>query len=152
MRLNVAAGAAGALIIVAIAATARPAVQSGSDVQALTKVEQGWTDALIHADGRALKQLYADEYTSTDSDGVVTNKAQDIASVTSGVVKLTSASLDDMKIRRYGDVAVVTGRSTVKITVAGKDDSGPSRFTDVFVLRDGRWQCVATQWARVTKK
>jgi hypothetical protein len=50
----------------------------------------------------------------------------------------------------YANVAVVTGRNTVKGTFARKDISGPTRFTDVFVWRDGRWQCVATQFGRIT--
>jgi ketosteroid isomerase-like protein len=54
----------------------------------------------------------------------------------------------------YGEVAVVTGKNTIKGTWEDieRDISGPYRFTDVFVRRDGRWQCVASQASRIAGK
>ena len=52
----------------------------------------------------------------------------------------------DVKVRLYGDTAVVTGlgtRSGTRSGVAFKDRK--VRWTDTFVKRDGRWQCVASQ-------
>jgi ketosteroid isomerase-like protein len=59
-----------------------------------------------------------------------------------------------MKVRVYGDVAVVTGRNTIKGVWEDikRDISGPYRFTDVFVRRNGSWQCVTSQSSRVTEK
>lgn len=59
-----------------------------------------------------------------------------------------------MKVRLYGDVAVVTGRNTIKATWEDiqRDISGPYRFTDVFVKRGGHWQCIASQASRVKEK
>ena len=57
-----------------------------------------------------------------------------------------------MKVRVYGDAAVVLGRNTVKEQYKGKDISGQSRFTDTWVKKDGRWQCVATAGSKITKK
>ena len=113
--------------------------------QELIKIENGWSNAVVKRDGPALQQLYADEYLYTDSDGVVRNKTQDIADVTSGRAKIASFLLDDLKVHVYGETAVVTGRNTLKGTFEGKDISGSYRFTDVFVKRAGRWQAVATQ-------
>ena len=51
-----------------------------------------------------------------------------------------------MKVRIYGDAAVVTG--IVTRTGAYKGVPFKDRqhlFTDTFVRRDGRWQCVASQ-------
>ena len=113
--------------------------------QELINIENGWSDAVVKRDGPALQRLYADEYLYTDSDGVVRNKTQDIADVTSGRAKIASFVLDDLKVHVYGETAVVTGRNTLKGTFEGKDISGVYRFTDVFVKRAGRWQAVATQ-------
>jgi hypothetical protein len=41
----------------------------------------------------------------------------------------------------YGDFAYVRG-----LGVTSRDDGKPpkkNRFTDIFIYRDGRWQCVA---------
>jgi len=42
----------------------------------------------------------------------------------------TSAILDDIDVRIYGDVAIVMGRNTVKSMRNRKDISGQDRWTD----------------------
>jgi hypothetical protein len=56
-----------------------------------------------------------------------------------------------LKIRVFAEAAVVTGQVTFKAVRGGKDWSGPERFTDTFVRRDGQWQAVATRSSRVAK-
>ena len=70
----------------------------------------------------------------------------------SGEDVVTSAAADDMKVRVYGNAAVVTGRYTVKEQFKGTDLSGPYRFTDTFIKRAGRWQCVATHSSKIAQK
>jgi ketosteroid isomerase-like protein len=124
----------------------------GSAEQELIKRENAWSEATLKGDGAALQEIFADEYLDTDQDGVTWNKSQDVANVTSGAFKLASYKLDDLKVHVYGRAAVVTGLNTIKATFKGKDVSGAYRFTDVFVKRGGRWQCVATQGTLVAKK
>jgi ketosteroid isomerase-like protein len=59
---------------------------------------------------------------------------------------------DDMKVRIYGDAAVVTGRNTTKETLNGKDTSGQERWTDTWIKKAGRWQCVATHSSNIVQK
>jgi len=59
---------------------------------------------------------------------------------------------DEMKARVYGDAAVVTYRWTSKETFKGQDISGQSRWTDTWVKRAGRWQCVASHGSRIAQK
>jgi len=58
----------------------------------------------------------------------------------SGVRRIESGSVDDLNIRTFGDVAIVTGRSVLAGSYQGERASVVQRFTDVFVRRDGRWQ------------
>jgi len=120
--------------------------------QELLKLESNWGDALLKNDTAALERIYADEYLFTDSEGVTWNKSQDLANTKSGASKITSFKLEDMKVHVYGEAAVVTGKTILKGTFQGKDISGQHRFTDVFVKRAGRWQCVATQSTLISKK
>ncbi len=119
--------------------------------QQILQLEDDWSAAAQKKDGAFLQKLYADEYLFTDTDGSVSNKAQDIAHLGANVV-FTSFNLEDMKVHVYGTTALVTGRNTIQATSDGQDISGVYRFTDVFVKRDGRWQVVATQSSKVTKK
>ena len=58
--------------------------------------------------------------------------------------------LDEFVVKVYGDTAVVL--FTQKLTGPSKGQSLTLtfRYIDVFVMRDGRWQCVASQSTRVT--
>jgi ketosteroid isomerase-like protein len=130
-----------------------PAQQkSGSVEQELLKLEQDWNNAIIRSDWAFLDSIWADDSTETDSEGVIWTKAQSLASLKSGGEIVTSMVPDDMKVRVYGDAAVVTGRLTMKSTFMGKDNSDERRWTDTWIRKAGRWQCVATQSSKVAGK
>jgi ketosteroid isomerase-like protein len=117
----------------------------------LIKVENDWNTASIKRDTKTLELLYASEYHSTDYTGKTYTKAEDLKSTTDPKNVFTSGVLSDLQVHIYGQTAVVTGLNTVKASYDGKETSGDYRFTDVFVKRDGRWQCVATQGTKVAK-
>ncbi len=122
--------------------------QSGGAEQALIELESNLAAALEKSDMVAYDRLIGDDYTFTTQDGVVRTKAEMIASYKSGDLKYESLRFDDIKVRLYGNTAVVTGRSTAKAQDKGQDISGQYRYTRVYVKRHGRWQLVATQSTR----
>ena len=111
----------------------------------LIGVENAWKQAVVKRDVSALQHLYADEYMSVDQEGMTWNKKQDIEIDTAGVSRLSTYKLEDLTVRIYGDVAVVTGRNSATGKVLDRAAKAHNRFTDVFVKRDGRWQCVHSQ-------
>ena len=115
-------------------------------------LEKEWAAAVSKLDLGFLDRIWADNYSWTSYDGKVWSKAQTLESLQSGQDAVSSAILDDVKVRVYGDAAVVTGRSTFNETFQGKDVSGQERFTDTWVRRSGRWQCVAMHCSRITGK
>jgi ketosteroid isomerase-like protein len=122
-------------------------------VEAFTRIENDWNSAAINKDAKALDLLYAKEYTSTGSDGKVYDKKQDINDLITGNFKIVSPPvISDIRVNLSGNVAVVNGINTFKGTYNGKDISGSRRFLDVFVMRDGRWQCISTLASEPTKK
>jgi len=143
-----------ALLLLLLAAP-RPSGQAPSGTeQEFIALENAWSQASVKRDGKALERFYADEYIFTDEDGVLSNKAKEIANITGGMFQLTAYKFEDIRVHIYGDVAVVTGRNTIKGTWEDikRDISGPYRFTDVFARRNGAWQCVASQASRITGK
>ena len=78
-------------------------------------------------------------------------RAQVMQELGSGVRRIESGSVDDLNIRTFGDVAIVTGRSVLAGSYQGERASVVQRFTDVFVRRDGRWQAVASQGTQVAQ-
>jgi ketosteroid isomerase-like protein len=119
--------------------------------QAVIGIERELLNAVLKGDPSANERYLADKYVFTGPDGTVENKTQAIADLKSGDLKLQSASLDGAKVQVYGDTAVVTYSSNDKGTYKGKDISGKTRWTDVFVNHNGRWQVVASHGCMLPK-
>jgi ketosteroid isomerase-like protein len=124
---------------------------SAGTEQAVMRIERELLNAVLKGDASANERYLADTYVFTGPDGTVENKAQAIADLKSGDLKLQSASLDGAKVQVYGDTAVVTYSSNDKGTYKGKDISGKTRWTDVFVNHNGRWQVVASHGTMLPK-
>ena len=123
---------------------------AGSDEQALIQTEHNWGDALLKRDVTAFGRCLADEWILTYSDATLVTKAVALSDLKEGALKIESLRLDDVKVRIYGDVAVVIGLITEKSKFKDEDTSGQRRFTDVLVRRDGRWQAVASHESDVS--
>ena len=117
----------------------------------LMQIERDIGQANIRRDKAYFDRIEADEFIFTGSNGGLTTKAEDLAGLDEpvGDVKLTGYDVDEMKVKVYGRTAVVWGRVTS--TYKGKDRESVSRtrFTDVFIKRNGRWQIVAGQSSRI---
>ena len=122
-----------------------------SDKDALIAVEHAWGNALLKRDVAGFGRCLADEWVLITSDGSRVTKAVALGDLKSGALKIDSFRLDDVTVRLYGNTAVVRGLITEKSKLRDKDTSGKSRFTDVFVKRDGRWQAVASHESNLPK-
>ena len=121
---------------------------SGEDEQALLQIERDWAEASVKKDAAVLDRILANEFQANYVD-LVGNKKQLLSALKSNTFKYDSMVNSEMKAVVFGDRAVVNGLSTEKSSMAGKDTSGQYRWTDVFVKREGRWQCVTGYGARV---
>lgn len=98
-------------------------------------------------DPAVAKAYLGDDYRGVSSKGKVMNKSSLLAEIKNDTDTYTSAKNGNMDVRVYGgQFAVVTGTSTE----AGKGKDGKAfkrsfRWTDAWVLRNGNWQCVASQ-------
>jgi hypothetical protein len=120
--------------------------------QELMQLERDIGRANVERDAAFFERVEADEFIFTDSGGGITLKKEDVASVKAPAnpdSKLSSYEVDDMKVMLYDDTAVVTGRVTQRGVNKGREWTGQSRFTDVFVRRDKRWQIVAGHSSRL---
>src|SRR5256886_8056566 len=134
-----------AVALLGLLASSRGWAQATSAIeQEVIKLEHTVTDAQFTKDRAALERLLADDYLYTHSNGSVLTKAQEIAESMSSDVQWTGSKFADLKVRVFGDVAVLTGRQTIQGTAKGYVP-GPRRITDMFVKRSGRWQWAGGQ-------
>ncbi|HEU5283127.1 MAG TPA: nuclear transport factor 2 family protein [Burkholderiales bacterium] len=139
---HVAAGLVALLALTLIAGRAQAGVEDD-----IHQAEEARYDAMIRADGPALARVLADEFLYHQPSGKVATKESYIASFVSGDVKIKRAERYDVTIHVYGDVATAMGSTVVDVEMKGEARVVDLRYLNVWVLRDGRWQCVARQSA-----
>ena len=125
---------------------------SGDADQQVMRIEKEMLDTLLKGEAAASEKYLSPGYVMTGPDGDVSDRARAISDLKTGALKLEAASIEQPKVQVYGDTVVVTFQSTDKGTYKGKDISGKSRWTDVFVKKDGKWQLVATHGSSIAKK
>jgi uncharacterized protein (TIGR02246 family) len=115
----------------------------------LMQMERDWGQAQIKKDYRAVEAMLADDWEGIDYDGSVVSKKDYMAHMRSEQSTLQSEDITSMKVRVLGNVAIVTGRDTEHSTDRGKNTTGTYAWTDVFALRNGRWQVIASHSTKV---
>jgi ketosteroid isomerase-like protein len=66
--------------------------------------------------------------------------------------QVESATQDEFTVRVYRETAVVWFTLHVVGTKQGRRSELTLRYTDVWVIRNGRWLCVSTQSTRVNPR
>ena len=114
-------------------------------VEKILALEEERNQAILHGDAAALERMTADDYTFITLRGELRTKAQVLANFKGGLAKYDSRTISDLKVRVYGNTAVVTGRAIQQGMENGKDYSGDYWFTRVYVNQGGNWKTVALQ-------
>ncbi len=126
-------------------------VQGTEIEQEIIRLERERLDAYARADRAAFDRIVADDFTMTHSDGSVFDKAQERAVLRPSTAErpLPTLNIEDVRVRVYGDAAVITGRLVEQGERVGRVSL---RFTNTYVRRQGRWQIVAGQLTRLPQE
>jgi ketosteroid isomerase-like protein len=148
MRMHVAL--LGLVLIGSVAAEPRARAQRvRSDQEVLTELEKNWDAAVRRRDVGFLQQVLADEFMVTYAEGVRADKAKELTVAAEFNQQVDSSTLDEFVVKVYGDTAVVWFTQHLVGPKEGKTLELTFRYTDVWVQRDGRWQCVASHATKV---
>ena len=121
------------------------------DTEKILALEEERNQAILHGDVAALDRMTSDDYTFITLRGELRTKVEILRDFKAGKIKYDSRTISDLKVRIYGNSAVVTGRAIQKGMENGKDYSGDYWFTRVYVRRDGRWRTVALQTTLIAR-
>jgi uncharacterized protein (TIGR02246 family) len=113
----------------------------GADERALLQIEKDWAAALLKADTKALEAVLAPSWV-TSFEGSVMTRPQLFAALRTGAARFDALEASEEEAFVFGDAAIVRGLVRIKGLEGGKPFDGKSRYTDLFVRRDGRWQAV----------
>lgn len=136
-----------ALVLSPLAYAAPCLTEQSKDGSALVQAEQTWARALERADRAALDCILADEFEDAGPDGALTDRATTLTKAAKP--RPVREELTELRPQVHGDFGYIRGLATAT------DPQGKVlarvRFTDVYVYRDGRWQCVAGHESALSK-
>src|SRR5258706_12583919 len=104
-----------------------------------------------HKDIAALDHLVAADSLGVDARGQVQTKNDVLLRFASPDLKVTRIETADVTVRVFGDVAVITGRSSSRGSFKSQPLGGTFRFIDIWVRREELWQIVASQMTSVAE-
>ena len=109
------------------------------DSSTLIQIEQTWARSLENRDTSTLGCILADEFEDAGPDGMLTDRATTLTKAATHAA--VHHELSDLQAHVTGDFGYIRGLATA-LNAQGQLVA-KVRFTDVYVYRDGRWQCVA---------
>ena len=116
-----------------------------NDDLTLHRIQERLARAWVEHDRGFIDGVLAPEWQVTQADGSILSKADVMAlAFDDGGLTVTRCVVDDISVARFGDVAIVRGRTDAAGTVNGVSSEARIRFTDTFIKRDGRWRAVAS--------
>lgn len=114
-------------------------------VAALHELNAHYIRAFVESDTDWYREHLSDDFVCTLANGRRIDKAEFLER-NAGGPGVTGVSYDEIDVRPLGDTALVHG-----VTHYNRSGSpGSTRYTDVWHLRDGRWQAVAAQLTSVS--
>jgi ketosteroid isomerase-like protein len=125
-------------------ASAQPAVE-----RELIQLERDWDAAFFRNDTAFIDRVLAPEFVATYPDGSRGDRAKELANAAAFNQQIDSSTLDEFNVQVYGETAVVWFRRRLVGPSKGVQLEVVHRYLDVFVRRDGKWLCVATQSVRL---
>jgi uncharacterized protein (TIGR02246 family) len=121
----------------------------GKREQQIMALNSAWAEAITKGDAAALDRLFADDMVVTSGSGEIRNKASEIKDAASApdpdFIWIHPFTTEDVRIKIYGDAAVVTGLAKWTFRYKGPDVNQERRYTHLYVKRHGQWRIVAQQ-------
>jgi uncharacterized protein (TIGR02246 family) len=151
-RLRIGTALLSLFVSLTVFAQNRPTTTAEEDPAAAVRaLEREWLDAYEKRDVAAMERIVADDFVIYFDDGDSQSKADILAMLVRGAGKPSPAfTTDDVVARVYGDTVILTGRVVTRQKRAdGTMSESASRYTDVYVRRNGRWQVASSHLGKV---
>jgi hypothetical protein len=128
---------------------ARPAsaqAQGNANVEEeLKAVELKLANLTIHGDWDEYEKYLAADYTRIKADGKLESKGEVMSDFRKGPRKIIVIEPEDLRVRFYGEAAVMVGHVTTSVRESGRVNTRNERFTELFVKQGGQWSLAAEQ-------
>ncbi len=125
---------------------------TADDIKTLSRLEETWNEAHLKGDADTLRKLWGKDLVVTVPNMPAFSRDQSLAVWKSGKFKLARYETSDVRIRLYGDAAVVTGRLQRTRHMGDRKTDDDWLFTKTYVRTKDGWQVVAFHASEAPKK
>ena len=105
--------------------------------------------AMVAGDLDTLGRILADDLSYVHTSAAIDTKSSIMEAIGNGRLNYQKMAARNVKVRDYGDTAVVRGKADVEVTSGGNDLTFSLEFTEVYVNGGAGWQMVAWQSTRL---
>lgn len=131
-------------VVCAQTAAARAGKGETAEQQVL-ELENRWFEAEKAHNTAFLEQIFADDLVVGSAMGDVVDRNQILTRMRSPDHRIDELHSDHVRVRVYGNVAVVTEHATIRGHDKGRPFGGEFRYLRIFVKRQGKWQVSLVQ-------
>ena len=114
-----------------------------ADLKELYRLEDVWNTAHVKGDTEALDKLWAADLEIIIAAMRLMTKAEALEMARSNKMPFTKYETSELKVKRFRDSALVTGRLLRERVMARKTITDNWRFMKVYAMSGGRWRVTA---------
>jgi ketosteroid isomerase-like protein len=125
-----------------------------TDEQLITEfqqIEDNFNVAMISNSVGEIKKCITRDWVLVDSQGGIIPQERIFGVIEQGLLSHSTMSKEILRVKVYGDVALVTGRGQNSGTWQGQPLEADEWITDVYKKENDKWLCVLTHLTPVKK-
>lgn len=119
--------------------------------QKFQQIEDDFNKAIITNDISEIKKCITDDWVLVDSQGGIIPQEKFFTVLEQGLLSHSTMSKEVLRVKVYGDMALVTGRGQNTGTWQGQPMEADEWITDVYRNQEDKWLCVLTHLTPVKK-
>jgi ketosteroid isomerase-like protein len=120
-------------------------------IQTFQDIEDNFNNAVISDNVDEIKKCVTSDWVLIDSQGGIIPQEGFFQVLEKGLLSHTTMTKKVLRVKVYGDIALVTGRGQNTGTWEGKPLEADEWITDVYKKENDTWLCVLTHLTPVKK-
>jgi ketosteroid isomerase-like protein len=123
---------------------------NSSDMEALKELNAKFINNFVTNDTVSHSKIIHKDFVCISSAGQCINRKDYLEGWLHGFDGFTYWDYRDENIKIFGNTALVHARNKYMFIRDGKETTGMSMYTDVYVKENGEWKCVQAQISKVS--
>lgn len=132
--------------------TGTPQIDTDGGVREFAEIEEAFDQAMISNDVARIRACIVDDWVLVTPEAGVVPRDRLLHAIETGELSHDTMTKDIVRVRVYGDTAVVTSRGRNTGTFRGAPISADEWVTDIYLKVCGQWQCTLTHLTPVAER